>query len=120
MSNIRKALRYNVLQADAEGDSAKLEDPHGRLFDVGKTLVDLSDVVVCGATLDTVRQLYSGTLKKGALKRIEKGYEYPKQTIKISGFEFYVRRMGKNSGYRYALRNNDFGVIVLVGSYYSE
>ncbi len=75
---------------------------------------------VVHAGVDTVRQLYSGLLIPEVYQQIEKAYDDGfGLTVKLYGFEFIVSSGGK-SGYRYILKNQNIGLVLMVGSQYAE
>ncbi|MCB1878073.1 MAG: hypothetical protein KDH88_19025 [Chromatiales bacterium] len=96
-------------------------DPRGRIFlgDNGQQF-DLSSVTLCHTGVDTVRQLYRGTPNPAALKRIEAAGAQRQETVMVMGNEWALKRMGKNSGYRWGLFDNEWGLVVLYGSQYQQ
>ena len=46
-------------------------DPNGRLFFNGAAIADLSNVLICGASVDTVRQLFDGIPSQRMLDKLE-------------------------------------------------
>lgn len=99
------------------------QDPNGRLFVSKAGMFDLSKVAIIGCTVDTVRQLYTGTIKSALYDRIKQAVD--SELYRLDGAVFHVpcswavSRMSKVSGYRYKLQNNEEGVVILVGSYYA-
>ncbi len=114
----QKSKRFKMVGSIKSPDY--IENPHGRHFKVGKSMIDLTSVVVLASTVDTVRQLYTGGLKPHLLEEIERKSKDPSALIKIMGYQFYVRRMGMRSGYAYRLQNNELGMTVLVKSHYRK
>lgn len=97
-------------------------DNKGNLF-IGENgdYHDLSTVNVLHQGVDTIRQLYHGTVKVDVIKEIEQVYEQGAGAFGyFFGYQFKVSASGKRSGYRYRLQNNDLGVIILIGSYFKE
>lgn len=83
-------------------------------------IFDTSDVNVIHSGLDTVRQLYSGLILPIVYQEIERVYsEGFDNAVQISDFEFLVSSGGR-SGYRYILKNNNIGLVLLIGSMYLE
>ena len=95
----------------------------------------LEELVILNIAVDTVRQLYKGT--------ISRQIDYALQTLTMDGaqiiikdeinkandinirhfnipFDCKISKMGKNSGYRYKLQNNEVGIIILIGSYFRK
>ncbi len=140
--------RYKLSQTFSPESLSKgdQEDPNGRLFINGAAMMDLSNVLICGASVDTVRQLFYGLPDPRMLEKFEAHVtnkdefvtlsdhiirtlpcslpKSPKMLNDISNNPYYQRwhfsRMGKNSGYRFKLQNNDLGVVILFGSYYGK
>lgn len=108
--------RYSYRSLETEQPDAK-----GRLFITDRCrsapLVDLSTVKVCHVGVDSIRQLFTGILRSGWQRWIPE--DLPEFTH-LMGIPFAVGRLGKQSGYRVRLQNNDMGVIILVGSYYKR
>ena len=76
-------------------------------------LVDYSKLLFCGCSIDTVRQLYSGTLKA---EEIEDTIEHKTFEVHYPAYgRFHVAKMGKLLGYRYKLQNNSDGIVILLG-----
>jgi len=96
-------------------------DPKGRVLIGEPGLVDYSKLLFCGCSIDTVRQLFSGTLKADKIEEIETAIEHKTFEVHYPAYgRFHVAKMGKLSGYRYKLQNNDEGIVILLGSYYTE
>jgi hypothetical protein len=102
----------------ARFDSDTLESsPMGSMFiDYLGEKLDSSKLNVVHHGLDTVRQLYDGELNKAVLDSIDSAYSggYGIQ-IEIGGFCWIVSSGGK-SGYKYTLRNQNLGLVLLVAS----
>lgn len=81
---------------------------------------DLSRYNVLHSGIDTVRQLYSGLLIPEIYQEIEKAYtDGFGLAVKLFSFDFIVSSGGK-SGYRYILKNENIGLVLMVGSSYVE
>lgn len=102
-------------------------DDSGCFFASSQGLQDLSSVKLLLASVDTVKQLYSGRLAFDltvfdGLSHIKHrdlpGCVYTPGGVPFD-FSWSVSRLGKASGYRYALLNKPLGVVVLLGSYYA-
>jgi len=99
------------------------EDPKGRIFATSKDLKDLSCVLVCGSSVDTVRQLYHGRLKADPLAAIQQAVDDQTYEIRYPAFgAFRVAKLGKGAGagYRYKLQNNEEGLVILLAHFYSQ
>jgi hypothetical protein len=94
-------------------------DPKGRVFIAKRICVDLSHILICLASVDTVRQLYFGRLKADVLERLKEACENNTFFELSPGWFCSVGRLGKNSGYRYRVQDNETGIILLVASYYA-
>ena len=95
-------------------------DARGRIFLTPERPVDLSKVRILHSGVDTVRQLYKGTLNEHLLAEISGHYLKGFQSIMtFLGREWVVGSGGK-SGYRYRLQNNEYGLILLIGSRYAD
>lgn len=120
-------------------------DPKGRLFFNGAAITDLSNVLICGSSVDTVRQLFDGIPSQRMLDKLESHVQAKQDIISLYDVVYDVlpgtipripvlskvvykdstydrwhfSRMGKNSGYRYKLQNNQIGIVILFGSFYS-
>ncbi|MBF0188088.1 MAG: hypothetical protein HQL50_09180 [Magnetococcales bacterium] len=97
------------------------EAPDGTLFETGSELIDLSNVVICGATVDTVRQIYFGRIKQTQLKKIKAIAEGDGDRMMETPFgQAVVKRMGRASGYSYCIQSNEAGVILFLKSFYKQ
>lgn len=112
----------NIVKNCKRHDKATLEEsPKGQIFaDYAGELFDSSRVHVVHHGLDIVRQLYDGELITSVLSSIETAYEagFGCQ-VKVGGFMWVVSSGGK-SGYRYTLRNQNLGLVLLVSSSFTE
>lgn len=97
-------LRISRL-AGTDGYSRLFVDPH-RL-----TQTDLSGVRLLGCRVDTVRQLYRGSVSEELLEGFGAAVG---QIISFAGHSWHVGRVGRDSGYQYKLQNNDLGLVVLL------
>lgn len=111
--------------------SAGVSSDSGRLFFNESGITDLSAVEVVGASVDTVRQLFYGLPKQSLLDRLQSAVDgkeefffllSPEDANGVSGHyeRFHLARMGKVSRYRFKLQNNDLGVVILFGSFFSK
>ncbi|MDP2901589.1 MAG: hypothetical protein Q8N96_00550 [Methylovulum sp.] len=122
------------------------EDPNGRLFFNGAAMTGLSNVLICGASVDTVRQLFYGVPDPRMLEKLDNHVHLKDEIISLSDYiiqtlphslpqspammdkitadpyfnRWHFSRMGKNSGYRFKLQNNGLGVVILFGSFYGK
>ena len=109
----------------------------GRYFGNPKygTLQDLSSINILNVGIDTIRQIYRGTIDRLLFNSIGKlaedgGMMLEKNEVNNSNdlayrymtipCDFKLTKMSKKSGYRYMFQNNEYGVIVLLGSYYAQ
>lgn len=82
--------------------------------------VDLSGVNVLWTGVDTIRQLFEGQLKPEAIAQVTTAYESGLDAeVTIRGITFRVQS-GKRGGYRYLLQNREYGLTLLVGSFYKD
>ena len=96
-------------------------DENGRLFFNNAGLTDLTNVNIVGNFVDTVRQLYYGTPEPELLIHLEtlcKARENITNSI-LSGV-WHLSHMGKASRYRFKVQNNDIGIVILYGSYFTR
>jgi hypothetical protein len=113
--------RYDLYtQITHEGDEIP-QNPKGTMFESGAGLFDLSGVHLLAATVDTVRQLYHGTLKQKWMKRIDEAIESNAEFFS-EGPEgpWHISRIGKGSGYRYKLQNNELGITILIKRFHAK
>jgi len=129
------------LESLSEGTN---EDLNGRIFINPSAMVDLSPVLICGAFVDTVRQLFHGIPSVAMMNKLQQHVEnkddiislydvvYPVLPGTIPRFvdlspvvtrdksydQWHFCKMGKNSGFRYKIQNNQIGIVILFGSYY--
>ena len=105
-------------------------DSQGSVFFNEFGLTDLSDVEVVGASVDTVRQLFYGLPVASMESRLIAALDSKEQFFKllsppdshgvIGAYDtFHFSRMGKVSRYRFKLQNNDLGIVILFGSFFS-
>lgn len=87
--------------------------PAGRQF-------NLSGVNVLWSGVDTVRQLFEGRLKPEVLADIVTAYESGfNESITLRGVDFRLLS-GRRGGYRYILQNREYGLTVLLQSFYVD
>lgn len=94
------------------------EDQHGLMFVNSQGMTDLTGVTVLGASIDTVRQIFSGVPKLDMLERLNGYLEEKENVVSVYGVDWHFSRMSKKSGYRYKLQNNEVGLIILFCSWY--
>lgn len=90
-------------------------DSGGLLFFNPETaaLTDLSGLNLLHVGVDTVRQLYRGSIKPDLLELFESpGF------VQFAGYYWYASRIGRDSGYQYKLQNSDLGLILLLKNFH--
>lgn len=116
MSKQTKRWERYSLNSLAKGERAEA----GRLFMSEAGMCDLSKVFVLHSGIDTIKQLYKGSLKTSMLAEIQRVYEEGfGECIELGGHTWLVGSGGA-SGYQYRLQNSDVGLIVFVKSRYAE
>ncbi|MDI3323095.1 hypothetical protein QKW35_01790 [Pontibacterium granulatum] len=98
------------------------ENEKGRLFCSTDFQQDLSKVKLLLSSVDTVRQLYRGTLDQDRFEELDQEYEEARNETRIvhlHGFDFVVRPGGA-SGYKIRLQNNEVGIICFVKTHFAE
>ena len=93
-------------------------DPKGKLF-FGRRDYNLYHIRNCGTSIDTIRQLYKGTVKTLWLPRLDKCLE-DQSTLDMIGLPWHVGRGGKISGYQYKLQSNEEGLVILFKNFYAK
>ena len=89
-------------------------DPSGRLFISRVGQVELPDIHILNAGVDTVCQLYIGMPCMYQFDMIIEAYQQGRgATIDLFDTTWIVAPGSASSGFRYRLQNNDLGVIVL-------
>lgn len=123
---IVEGVRFCERYSTASLSRGSEQDSMGRLF-VGAELHDLTKVQICLASVDTVRQLYTGTLcqerlasLQAALEAKEEFYDFVSDFDKKHPQRWHLAKCSKVSGYRYKLQDNARGVVILLGSYYAQ
>lgn len=116
LKKVKESVRFSL-----ESLAHNQPDPKGRVF-VGPdgSIHDLTGVRLLHFGVDTVRQLYRGSLSAEVLGRLQATLEAHRDRFQLQGEWFHLAKMGKASGYRYKLQNNDLGLVLLVGSYYAK
>lgn len=95
-------------------------DNKGSLFISELGQIDLVDVNLLRAGVDTVRQLYSGVCQFDVFDYVKDKYEGGfKEIIELGGIQWLLGSGGA-SGYRYRLQNSALGLILFFGSRYAE
>lgn len=116
LKKLKQADRYSL-----ESFSRNEPDPKGRIFvHHDGSRHDLSGVKILHFGVDTVRQLYKGTLSVEMLGELHATLDAHKDRFQLEGETFHLSKMGKASGYRFKLQNNELGLVLLVGSYYAK
>ncbi|MDR2093229.1 MAG: hypothetical protein LBP58_07950 [Azoarcus sp.] len=114
-NEVKRWNRYSrVSLADNKTDAG------GRLFLSGLGQVDLSRVHVLHSGLDTVRQLYTGTLQPDVLAEVSRIYNDGFGECLELGGHVWLLGSGGKSGYQYRLQNSDLGLIVFLKSRYVD
>lgn len=90
------------------------QDPRGRIFVDPKTaqITDLSSVKILHCGVDTVRQLYRGSIRSGVLDL----FNVP-GIVRFAGYSWHAGRVGRDSGYQFKLQNSDLGLILLIKNF---
>lgn len=96
-------------------DGEVAEDLRGRFFlDNGSGRIsDLSSVRLLRCGVDTVRQLYTGSVKPEVLALFGDTAE----VITFAGERFHASRVGRDSGYQFKLQNADLGFVLLLKNF---
>lgn len=130
MNNVKTWERYSIQSLTAGNTSSS-----GMMFASDAGMKDLSSILICGHSVDTVRQLVKGIPSKFALQTLHQLTEDGKVILDKAthdqgayiGFrswgipcDLVCSRMGKTSGYRYRLQNAEHGIVILLGSYYQK
>lgn len=103
-----------------------LEDDIGLIFNTPSGLTDLSDVKIVGASVDTIRQLVSGTIKPEILRKIESMVDQKQDVFYLVDFSgkghtcYAFSKIGRASGYRFMLQNAELGIIILFGKFHGQ
>ncbi|MDI3326663.1 hypothetical protein QKW35_19990 [Pontibacterium granulatum] len=98
------------------------EHPQGKYFACPEFAENLSNIHVLMSSVDTVRQLYRGTIDPEWYAKLESDYEAARletRIVHIHGYDFVVRP-GGSSGFKFRLQNNDEGLIIFVKSHYAK
>lgn len=96
-----------------------VQDAKGRLFLSTLGQKNLKKVNILHEAVDTIRQLYSGTLKSDVLEHIKQVYELgpSNKLINVLGRDWLIGS-GGSSGFRYRLQDADTGIILFICSRY--
>jgi len=82
---------------------------------------DLSKLRFLHAGIDTIRQLYTCSIRPGVLEQIKTHYDTKaSDVIEIGEIEWKLSGSGKKSGYQYILKNLNIGMVVLLKSFYAD
>lgn len=89
-------------------------DNAGRLFmcPTSARLTDLSALRLLQCSVDTVRQLYRGTLRAAVLSLFERS-----GMVEFAGHPWHAGRVGRDSGYQFKLQNADLGLVLLLKNF---
>lgn len=83
--------------------------------------IDLNHISIVHSGIDTFKQLFRGEINQGIYEAIEAHHETTRfDPIYFGSNYFAVTRSSMASGYKYILRNNTLGLVVLLKSQYSE
>jgi len=92
----------------------------GRLFVSRLGQVEMNDLCVLHSGLDTIKQLYKGTLKPDLLSDVARLYEeHTGELLELGGVVWLVKSGGK-SGYQFMLQNSDVGLIIFIKSRFAD
>ncbi|WP_435101037.1 hypothetical protein [Arhodomonas sp. AD133] len=95
-------------------------DPKGRQFLLPSGPRDLRNVRILHTGVDTLRQLYQGTVRTHEIGLLHGQSRWGDESVVTwAGYEWVIGSGGR-SGYRYRLQNNELGLIVLLGSRYKR
>ncbi len=82
--------------------------------------VNLQNVNVLWAGVDTVRQLFHGRLRQEILSPLVEAYESGHgAVITLNGLQWSVMS-GRRGGFRYLLQNREHGLTILIQNFYAE
>ena len=82
---------------------------------------DLSKLRFLHTGIDTIRQLYTCSIRPAVLEQIKTHYDTKaSDVIQIGEIEWKLAGSGKKSGYQYILKNLQIGMVVLLKSFYAE
>ena len=98
-------------------------DETGRLFVGDYGIIDLTNVEIVGASVDTVRQLFHGLPRQAIIERLENHAKAGESLITLtetSDTIWHFTRMGKIARYRYKLQSNELGLVILFGSFFNK
>lgn len=96
-------------------------DVNGKIYSNGKETIDHSNVNIINTHIDTYKQYYKGATSNLYLK-IKEQFEVlgADSIVTLRGIPFALRKLGKMSGYRYKLQNNEIGLVIMVGSFFQK
>lgn len=122
LKTLQKWQRYSYESLMQSTD----QDPRGQLFLADGKMFDASSVEILLNSVDTVRQLYRGTLKAEQLHQIaacaEAGVD-PSFSLNV-GKKTYFLDLAVGSayagGYQIRLQSNEIGIIILLKNRYSK
>lgn len=95
------------------------DDPRGTLMisEVGQ--VNTASMKVLSSTVDTIRQLYLGTMKSDKLEQLQDAYANHENYTTAKGVTFSVGG-AMVGGYKYKLQNNDIGLTIMLKHRYHD
>ena len=101
---------FNRYDAQTGSDS-----PSGKLFEHPRdgVLFDLTSVHVIGSYVDTVKQLYRGTINPEFLEMITEAIADRKRRVFFMGYHWLITGLPKSTGYQYSLTNAKLGMTIL-------
>jgi len=90
----------------------------GKVFSMAREAVDLSDLRLLHAGVDTVKQLYNCILRSDIYDLLDRAASG--DAINLGGIDWAFSRSSKQTGYQFILKNQDIGYVVLLKSFYRE
>jgi hypothetical protein len=82
---------------------------------------DLSSMRFLWRGVDTIRQLYNCSVRPDVFDQISNHWDNKtSDVITIGGIDWKLSSSGKKSGYKYILKNLNYGFVVLLKSFYCE
>jgi hypothetical protein len=98
------------------------ENALGRLFVAKETIVDMSDVEIVHSGVDTVRQVFHGSINSDMYDQLEELVKTKDSLFDLGGVGtfWHVSRLSRSSFYRLKIQNNELGVTILFGHYNSS
>lgn len=82
---------------------------------------DLSKMRFLWRGVDTIRQLYNASIRPDVFDQISNHWDNKStDVINIGGIDWKLSSSGKRSGYKFILKNLNYGFVVLLKSFYCE